>query len=133
MTKFALALPAIALLIATASCRDFSGESHMQQMSAMKDSIFKIYPHVASVLMNVQNQALLVTLGSKSMAAYSTDQRQKLANELGAMTLRLFGKDKSPEQEKLIITPNERNDLAEPGDGVTTVINMDSLQKAMNH
>jgi len=45
----------------------------------------------------------------------------------------MFGKDSGIEEEKLIITPNERNDQAEPADGVVTIFNIDSLERTISH
>lgn len=123
-------LAAIALM----SCKDRSGISHMEQMTVMKDSIFSAYPSVAGITINVQNGDLLViTLGSGKLAAASEAERRKIAGELGAMTLRLFGKDSGIEKEKLIITPNEHNTEAEPADGLVTHFNIDSLEDATFH
>ena len=116
---------------ALAACNDFKDENHMQKMAAMKDSIFKAHPSVASITLNVQdNKLFIITLGSKKLAKSTDAERQMLAGDLGAMTLRLFGKDNGISKEKLIITPNEMNDQAEPTDGVITALDMDSLQKA---
>ena len=113
-------------------CKEGGSGSHMQQMSDMKDSIFKDYPTVAAVTINIQDERLLVvTLGSKRLAVKSADDRQKMAGDVAAMAIRLLGKNSGVQQEKLIITPNERNDQAEPADGLVSSYNVDSLQKAM--
>lgn len=115
------------------SCKEVA-ESHMAEMAQMRDSVFKSYPSVAAVTINVQdNKRILFTFGSRKLAAASEAQRQQMAAALGAMTLRMFGKDSGIEEEKLIITPNERNDQAEPADGVVTTFNIDSLERTTLH
>lgn len=117
-------------VLAMASCRDIGAE-HMQGMMHMRDSIFSSYPTVAAVTINIRDDRLLIiTLGSSDLAQYGEAERQKIASDLGAMAVRLFGKKSGLKSEKLIITPNERNDIAEPTDGVVTTFSIDSLERS---
>lgn len=120
------------LVIAFSACKEADESTHMAKMDEMKDSIFKAYPTVAAVTMNVQNETLLIiTLGDKHLYKATDAGKQKTAIDLGLMTLRIFGNDNSFNKGKLIVTPNERNDKAEPEDGIVTMINIDSLKDVM--
>lgn len=113
------------------SCKEVA-ESHMKEMVQMRDSVFKNYPSVAAVTINVQdNKRIIFTFGSRKLAGAGEAQRQQMAAELGAMTLRMFGKNSGIEEEKLIITPDEQNDQAEPADGIVTTFNIDSLARTI--
>ena len=122
---------AVLLIVAAfgaAACNPMSDASHMQEMSAMKDSIFKAYPNVGAVTINIQDRELLiVTLGSKGLSRVDGTRRTAIAGNIGAMALRMMGSNSGLKREKLILTPNERNDVAEPADGVVTALSLDSL------
>lgn len=117
--------------IAFASCKELSETSHMEEMTKMKDSIFSVYPSVASITINVRDRKqLLITLGSEKLAKSTDTERRQVADELAAMTLRIFGKDSGIEEEKVIITADEKNTAAEPAGALVSVISIDSLEKA---
>lgn len=120
--------------LALTSCKEFSEASHMEEMTKMKDSIFNAYPAVTSITINVRDgKQLLVTLGSEKLAKATDADRQQMTSQLGAMTVRIFGKDSGIKEEKVIITADEKNTAPEPADGLVSVISIDSLEKAMTH
>jgi hypothetical protein len=130
MTK-SLFLFAVTFTLLYASCNTDAG--NMTQMNVLKDSVLNHYPTVASVAINVQdNSMLVITLGDAELYKATAEQKQKIALELGQMALRIFGKQSRLEKGKLIVTQDERNDKAEPVDGIVTAINIDSLRKANN-
>ena len=125
-----LFLPAIiALIVAISSCKDET--SYMPQEAQMKDSIFKAYPTtVASITIQVLDKTQLnIVLGGARLYAADADKKQQMANDLGLMALRIFGKDSYLKTGRLIITKDERNSSENPPDGITTNINLDSLTK----
>jgi len=126
-----LIVPIVVAAFAFTSCKDV-GEAHMQGMMHMRDSIFNHYPTVAAVTINIRDDRLLIiTLGSSDLARASETDRRQMATDLGEMAVRLFGKNSGLKKEQLIITPDERNQVAEPTDGVITTISIDSLEKAI--
>lgn len=128
-----IAMAAVLLCFAAASCKELA-ESHMTEMARMRDSVFQKYPSVAAITINIQdNKRLIFTLGSRKLAKAGEAERKQMAADLAAMALRMLGKDSGIEEQKLIITPNERNDEAEPADGIVTTFNIDSLEKATMH
>ena len=124
-------LPAIVVLffVLMSSCGEES--SYMPQIAEMKDSIFKAYPTtVASILIDVDNKTKLnIVLGGEALYKTEADKRQKMANDLGLMAVRIFGKDSYLKTGQLVITKDEKNSLVTPPDGLSVPINIDSLKK----
>jgi outer membrane protein assembly factor BamA len=129
MRKLLLPCVLISLMAGMTACKD--EESYMPQINQMKDSIFNAYPNsVASVLIKVEDKTELnIVLGGNNLYKSSEDKRQQMANELGMMTVRIFGKDSYLKTGKLTLTKDERNSSITPTDGVSSGINIDSLEK----
>jgi hypothetical protein len=118
-----------AMLALTASCSNDPG--NMKTMSIMKDSIFAAYPSVAAVLINVENDNnLVLTIGSQDLYAQDEVKRLAVANEMGAMALRLFGKDNKLEHGKILVTSNEANQEPTPADALVSQIDFVTLKRA---
>ena len=127
--KKSLFLFAATIALLNAACNTEAG--NMAQMNVLKDSVLAYYPSVASITVNVQdNSSLIITLGDAELYKATPEEKQKTALTIGQMALRIFDKRSHLEQGKLIVTQDERNNKAEPADGITTMINMDSLRKA---
>jgi uncharacterized lipoprotein len=122
MKKYFL-LPAALFIMGLAACSTDAG--NMANMDKMKDSVFQMIPTTAAVTLNVQNdRLLLITLGDASLYKASAEERRKTATELGAMTRRIFGKESRLQKAKLIVTADEKNQQAEPADGIVTEIDL---------
>ena len=122
-------LSVIFVVAGVASCTDES--SYMPRIAAMRDSIFSAYPaNVASVTIKVEDKTnLKIVLGGGELYKFPADKRQFMANDLGLMAMRIFGKDSYLRAGKLIVTKDERNSSESPADGVVSEINIDSLKK----
>ncbi len=118
-----------AIIALTASCSNDPG--NMKTMAIMKDSIFAAYPSVAAVLINVENDNnLVLTIGSQDLYAQDEVKRLAVANEMGAMALRLFGKDNKLEHGKILVTSNEANQEPAPADALVSQIDFVTLKRA---
>lgn len=118
-----------AMLAFTASCSNDPG--NMKTMAIMKDSIFAAYPTVAGVLIHVENDNdLVITLGSQDLYAQDDVKRQAVANEMGAMALRIFGKDNKLEHGKILVTQNEANQEPSPANALVSQMDFVTLKRA---
>ena len=130
MRRFLLPSVFVSFIVLIASCMDEI--SYMPQIAQMKDSIFKAYPNtVASITIKVEDKTKInVILGGADLYKSSRDKRQQMANDLGLMAVRIFGKDSYLKTGRLVITKDERNSSEAPADGIVSGINIDSLKKA---
>ena len=118
-----------AILALSASCSNDPG--NMKAMAQMKDSIWAAYPTVAAVLINVENDNnLVITLGSQDLYAQDEVKRQAVANKIGAMALRIFGKDSKLEHGKILVTQNEANQEPTPPNALVSQIDFVSAKRA---
>jgi hypothetical protein len=112
------------------SCKD-TETSYTQYSEQMKDSIFQSYPTVAGITIEIKDRTQLdITLGSADMFTKSDAERQKTANELGMMALRLYPKDNSFEKAQLIVSKDEKSEHVNIAESKISNINIDSLRKA---
>jgi hypothetical protein len=114
-----------------AACQD-DETSRMPIIEQMKDSIFKAYPTVMQVTIKVGNDGkeLEVLLGDKHLYNSSDDKLQQTATELGAMALRLFGKNNEFATGVLHVSSDEKNIDPDPAIIRIAPINIDSMKKA---
>jgi hypothetical protein len=116
-------------LLFLSACKD-SETSYTQYSEQMKDSIFKYYPTVAGITIEVKDRTQLdITLGSADMFSRSDAERSKTANELGMMALRLYPKDNSFEKAQLIVSKDEKSEHVNIAESKISNINLDSLRK----
>lgn len=125
-----LILPALlGLIVAVSSCKDEA--LYTQEMNNMRDSIFQAYPTtVASISMQVEDKTRLkVVLGGNNLYASANEKKEQMANDLGAMAVRIFGKDSYLKTGILIITKDERNTSLTPADGVSANMDIEAMKK----
>lgn len=116
-----------------ASCKS-TDTSYMQYNEQMKDSIFKAYPTVNSVTIEEEDGAVLkVTLGDAHLFSASPADRQKVANEIGMMALRIFPKDNNIDKGQLLVSKDEKSVEVNASQAQKCDINIDSLRKVTNH
>lgn len=145
-----IAFVMVAISVLTSSCGDVD-EANMRHIEAMRDTIFKTFPTVASITIRVEDaENLHVTLGDAHLYAASDNAKKKEANKIGRMALGIFGK-KEPQKGndfmamlrrrifgggnmlqngKLTITKNEHTEEEYPADGISVDINLDSLRQS---
>ncbi len=122
-------LSVAAALLFSVSCGN--GEGNMKTMAQLKDSIWAAYPTVAAVLVNVENDNnLVITLGSQDLYAQDELKRQAVADNIGAMAIRLFGKDNKLEHGKILVTQNEANQEAAPANALVSQMDFVTLKRA---
>ena len=128
MKKFLLPILAVAI-VAISSCKDEA--DYLPYESAMRDSIFSAYPTtVASIHLHATDKTdLRIVLGGQKLYTSAQEERQKMADDLGRMAIRIFGKDSYLKTGVLILTKNEQNTLDTPADGISTKINIEALRK----
>jgi hypothetical protein len=127
MRKYILPFASLVLLSVMSACQDEA--SYMPQIEQMKDSIFNAYPTVGAITIKVEDKTnLKVVLGDERLYGAAAEARQKEANELGLMAIRIFGKDSHLRAGALIVTKDMKNNSEKPADGIVTPINIDSLK-----
>lgn len=120
---------AVTTLFFAASCSNNAG--NMTKMAEMKDSIFAAYPTVAAVTINVENDnELVIALGSQDLYVQDEVKRQSVADEMGAMAIRLFGKDNKLEHGKILVTQNEANQDPAPANALVSQMDFVTLKRA---
>ncbi len=118
-----------ACILFFSACKD-PDAAYTQYSEQMKDSIFKSYPTVAGITIEVKDRtALDITLGSVDLFKTSDAEREKTANELGMMALRLYPKDNSFEKVRLIVSRDEKSEHVNIAEAKISNINLDSLRK----
>lgn len=132
MKETSLILLILIAALAVPSCKNMEEGTDMVQIQQLKDTVFKSYPTVASIFVDVaERKDLVVVLGDAKLYKMPIDAQQHEANEIGILTLRLFGKDNSLEKGKLIVTKDLKNSKENPDDGIIIPINIDSLKKVV--
>ena len=124
-------LPLVFVVLAALSvfsCKD--DESDAVQMTQLKDSIFAAYPTtVACVNMHVAGKTdLNIVLGGAELYKSAAAKKEQMANEIGLMALRIFGKDSYLKNGKLTLTKDERNTSENPADGISANIDLERLK-----
>jgi len=129
MKKITLSISICAVIAAMSACH---GESDMAQMQQLQDSLFAAYPgKVGAIHINPEGREnLIVVLGAPAFYGTTADEKQKQALEIGAMALRIFGKDNYLKTGKLVITQDTHNTANDPADGIITDMKIDSLKAA---
>jgi len=125
-----LILPIIAtMIVAISSCKDDVDYTPFE--NTMKDSIFAAYPtSVGSVRLHATDKTdLRIVLGGQKLYATPPQDRQKMADDLGKMAIRIFGKDSYLRTGVLVLTKNEQNTEDSPADGISTKIDIEALKK----
>lgn len=126
-------LPAAAycIFLIASGCKE-APESNMLYIEQMKDSIFKAYPTVASVTIEVNDDnKLAITVGDKHLFQKDDAKRQQTALEMGAMALRIFPKNSDLAKGELIISDDEKSVNIDKNAAKISAINIDSLRKSM--
>lgn len=122
-----LAVLLIATVIGLASCKD-TDISYISSIEQMKDSVFNHYAGITGITINVKEASILdITVLDPKLTADEI-QRQQLANELGAMALRIFPKDNTLEKGELRVAKDQNS--MESDDRTTTPIDIEALRKA---
>jgi len=121
----------IASAAAFSSCQDET--SYTPQIEQMRDSLFHNYPTtVASITIKVEDKTdLKVVLGGQTLYAKAAENKAKMAEEVGYMAARIFGKDSYLRTGSLIITKDERNVAVAPPDGIATPIDLEGIKKSV--
>lgn len=123
---------AVLALFFFSACSTESG--NMAHMNQMKDSVFARYANIASVTINVENDNdLLVAVGSEDLYLADEATRQRVANEMTAMAMRIFGEKNKLEQGKLLVTKNEMNQDAQPADALVSTMDFKTAHGAVKH
>ena len=130
--KNILAIAVACIYIIGTGCKDTS-ESNMQYIGEMKDSIFKAYPTVASITIEIKDGKMLdVTLGDVQLFKAGDAKRQQTANEMGAMALRIFpNKGNDIDKAEIVVSDDEKNVTIDRSTAKITGVNIDSLRKSM--
>ena len=123
---------ALLLLMVTlfSACKEET--DHSAQKEQLQAEIFKKFPATESISIQIgRSTDFTVVLGNKQLYKVSDAKKQQVANELGLMTIRIFGKDNGFSDAKLVLTNDGRNESFTPADGITMPINIDSLNNAV--
>lgn len=90
------------------SCNMKDPESNMASIHVMEDTLFKTYPTVNRLTVEVKEfSEVIVTLGDKELYGASDDKRQQVAEEIGKIAVHLLEENNYLEKGKVIYTDNE--------------------------
>ena len=129
--KYSIPVAIACIYVLTTSCKDAS-ENNMQYIGELKDSIFKAYPNVASITIEVKdNKTLAITLGDVHLYKAPDAKRQQVANEMGTMALRIFPKNTDIDKGEIVVSNDEKSTTMDRNTAKITPINIDSLRKSM--
>ncbi len=128
--KHILPIAMAAVYIMTAACAD-PNESNMQYIGQMKDSIFKAYPTVASITIEIKDKrALDITIGDRHLFKADASKQQQEATEMGIMAVHLFPKNTDIDKGTLVISDDEKSTVVDRTAAKIIPINIDSLRKS---
>lgn len=120
-------IAAAAILFAVSSCNTNAG--NMTQMGQLKDTIFAHYPTIAAVLVNVEDDnTLVLAIGSQDLYNADDLRRQNVANDIGGMAMRIFGKDNKLEHGTILVTANEANQEPRPAGALVSQMDFVTLK-----
>jgi len=103
----------------------------MQYIGQMKDSIFKAYPTVASITIEIKDKRTLdITIGDKHLFKAVPAKQQQEATEMGIMALRLFPKNTDIDKGELVVSDDEKSTVVDRTTATIIPINIDSLRKS---
>jgi hypothetical protein len=92
------------LLLMSCEEQDISNTKYLR---SMEDTIFKTYPSVNRVSVEVkENEELIVTLGDQELYNAPADQQQKTASEIGNIAIHVFGRNRL-EKGDVVFVANE--------------------------
>jgi hypothetical protein len=113
-----LPLLLFAAFFSLTACRDEF--SDMASIKRMEDTLFKTYPTMAGVSVEV-NEHHELNVVVRSAQLYSTDgeNQQKVASEIGAMAQNVFGTNNELDKGQVTFTKDERSTDMKPADGKT--------------
>lgn len=129
--KHAYTFIVLALATTIAACKEGNADNQ-PYMEQMKDSIFKAYPTVNSVTVDLKDgNELNVVLGDAHMFTANAATRQHTANSIGMMALRMFPANSALSNGTLYISKDEKSVDVDKSQAAQSVINIDSLRKIM--
>jgi hypothetical protein len=98
------------------SCHD--EVSNTENIEHLKDTLFKTYPAMAGVSVEVEEwHELNVVVRSKQLYNTSTENKQKVTAEIGQIAQAVFGTNNELDKGQVIFTKNERSTEMKPADG----------------
>jgi hypothetical protein len=108
----ALAIATTTLLF---SCHD--EEANKRNMEILKESVFKAYPTVAGVSVEVKDwHELYVVVRSRQLYSTNAENKQKVTSEIGKMADSIFGTNNELDKGQVIFTKDERSTDMNPSD-----------------
>ena len=97
------------------SCRD--QVSDMDSIKRMEDTLFKSYPTMAGVSVEVKEyHELNVVVRSAQLYSTTPENKQKVSAEIGKMAESIFGTNNELDKGQVIFTQDERSTDMKPKD-----------------
>ncbi len=99
----------------------------------VRDSLINILPNYSAVHINLGEDRSEMTVVVADVKFYSAtaEEKNKKAEELGKMILRIYGKDNYLQKGNLILTKDINNTSDTPADGIKTPIDFEGLKKVV--
>lgn len=95
------------------SCKDLG--SNDAQVRQMEDSLFKRYPTVNGVSIEVkEHQDVFVTLRDKELYSSTQAEQERITNEIAQLTIQLFEKNNYLDEGTVIFAESENSIEAQP-------------------
>jgi hypothetical protein len=104
MYKLLIALP----LLTIAACNIKDPESNTPNITKMEDSLFKLYPTVNGVSIEIrENEDVIVTLRDAELYNESDTRRQQVTDEIARISVHLFEANNYLKKGTVIFSKNE--------------------------
>lgn len=119
MKKFSL-LPLLVFFafFGFTACQD--EYSDMEAIKRMEDTLFKSYPTMAGVSVEVKaHRELNVVVRSAQLYSTNGENKQKVSNEIGTIAQAVFGTNNELDRGQVIFTKDERSTDMKPKDADT--------------
>jgi hypothetical protein len=97
----------------------------------IQDSLNTVLPTWQALKIKVEDDRskMTIVVGDATFYKASADEKNKKAEEVGKLVLRIYGKDNYLEKGSLIVTKDIRNESENPADGIQLPIDFTGLKK----
>lgn len=131
MKKLLLPVILMAWMGAISSCSD--GTEYDSKKTIIQDSLNSVIPTWQALTVNIEDNKthMNIIVGDATFYSASAEEKNRKADELGKMVMRIYGKGNYLEKGNLIVTKDVKNTSANPADGVATPIDFAGIKKTM--
>ena len=120
----------IVAVFALYSCNEVDYDSKKQ---VIQDSMLNVFPRWQALKLELgdNNTTMLIVMGDATFYNAPQEEKNKKAEELGQMILRILGKGNYLEKGKLIVTADIHNSSETPPDGILFPLTLPRSKKLL--